>query len=105
MPKRNSVSLHMVVGIGILVFRLHECRSLKAKRSVVKSLIKQVRNHFNASVAEVGANDIYQRAEIGFALTGSDHKVINAKIDKMLNFVEDLGMAEMVDSEIEILHM
>lgn len=105
MPKRNSVETHMVVGIGIIVFRLHDCRSLKAKRSVVKSLINKVRNHFNASVAEVGANDIYQRSEIGFTLAGSDHKVINAKIDKMLNFVEDLGLAEMVDSEIEIIHM
>jgi uncharacterized protein len=105
MPRRNSVSPHMVAGIGVLVFRLHECRSLKAKRSVVKSMISQIRNHFNASVAEVGANDIHQRAEIGFTLAGSDHKIINAKIDKMLNFVEDLGLAEMVDSEIEILHM
>ena len=105
MPKRNSVETHMVVGIGIVVFRLHECRSLKAKRPVVKSLISQMRNHFNASVAEVGANDIHQRAEIGFTLAGSDHKIINAKIDKMLNFVEDLGLAEMIDSEIEIIHM
>ncbi len=105
MPRRKDFSPHMVAGIGILVFRVHDCRSLKAKRSVVKSLISQMRNHFNASVAEVGANDIHQRAEIGFTLAGSDPKVINAKIDKMLNFVEDLGLAEMVDSEIEILHM
>lgn len=105
MPKRNSVKTHMVVGIGIMVFRIHDCRALKAKRSIVKSLIKQIRNHFNASVAEVGANDIYQRSEIGFTLAGSDHKVINAKIDKMLNFVEDLAIAELVDTEIEIIHM
>lgn len=105
MPRRNAVKTHMVVGIGIMVFRLHNCRSLKAKRSVVKSLIGQIRNHFNASVAEVGANDIYQRAEIGFSLVGSDQKVINAKADKMLNFAEDLGLAEMVETEIEIIHM
>lgn len=95
----------MVIGVGIMVFRLHECRSLKAKRSIVKSLIKQARNHFNASVAEVGANDVYQRAEIGFTMAGSDPKVINAKIDKMLNFSEDLGLAEMIDTEIEIIHL
>jgi uncharacterized protein YlxP (DUF503 family) len=105
MAKRNTAKAHMVVGIGILVFRLHDCRSLKAKRSLVKATVSQMRNHFNASVAEVGANDIYQRAEIGFTLAGSDHKVINAKIDKMLNFVEDLGLAELIDSEIEIIHM
>lgn len=95
----------MVVGFGVLTFRLHDCRSLKAKRSVVKSIVNQVRNHFNASVAEVGANDIYQRAQIGFTLAGSDHQVINAKIDKILNFVDDLGLAEMIDSEMEIIHL
>jgi len=105
MPKRRSDQAHMVAGVGIMIFRLHDCRSLKAKRSVVKALISRIRNHFNASVAEVGANDIYQRAEIGFTMAGSDQKVINAKIDKMLNFVEDLGLAEMIDSEIEIIHM
>jgi uncharacterized protein YlxP (DUF503 family) len=95
----------MVVGMGVLIFRLHDCRSLKAKRSVVKSIVHRIRNHFNASVAEVGANDVYQQARIGFAMAGSDHQVINAKIDKLLNFVDELGLAELVDSEMEILHL
>jgi len=95
----------MVVGMGVLIFRLHGCRSLKAKRSVVKSMVHQIRNQFNASVAEVGANDVYEQANIGFTLAGSDHQVINAKIDKLINFVDDLGLAELVDSEMEILHL
>jgi uncharacterized protein YlxP (DUF503 family) len=99
------MSPHMVVGMGVLVFRLHACRSLKSKRSVVKSIIAKIRNHFNASVAEVGANDVYQRAEIGFTMAGSDHQVINAKIDKVINFVEELGLAELIGTEIEILHL
>lgn len=105
MPRRSSVTPHMVIGTGILVFRLHDCHSLKGKRSVIRTIINQIRNHFNVSVAEVGANDIYQRAEIGFALAGSEHGVVNAKIDKILNFVEDLGLAEMTGSEIEIIHL
>jgi uncharacterized protein YlxP (DUF503 family) len=95
----------MVVGIGIVVFRLHDCRSLKGKRKVVKSIIQQVRNRFNASVAEVGANDVHQRAEIGFALAGNDRKVLNAKIDKIFNMIDDLGLAEIVDSEMEIISL
>jgi len=95
----------MVVGVGIVIFRLHDCRSLKAKRSVVKSVIAQMRNHFNASVAEVGANDVYERAEIGFSLVGSDGQVLNAKLDKMINFAEDLGLAELIGSDIELIHM
>jgi uncharacterized protein YlxP (DUF503 family) len=105
MPKRSSATPHMVIGAGILIFRLHDCHSLKGKRSVIKALISRIRNHFNVSVAEVGANDVYQRAEIGFALAGADHSLVNTKIDKILNFVEDLGLAEIVDSEMEIIHL
>jgi len=95
----------MVVGLGIITFRLHDCRSLKGKRKVIKSIIKQMQNRFNISVAEVGANDVYQRAEIGFALVGNDRMLINSKADKVLNMVDDLGLAEMIDSEMEILNL
>ena len=95
----------MVVGIGIVTLRLHECRSLKGKRKIVKSIIGQVRNKFSSAVAEVGANDIYQRSEIGFTLVGNDHQVINSKIDKIFNLIDDLGLAEIVDTELEIIHI
>lgn len=94
----------MVVGIGIITFRLHDCRSLKAKRRIVRAIIGRMGNHFNVSVAEVGANDVHQQAEIGFALVGNSRPVINSKIDKLLNFAEDLGLAEMIDSEMEIMN-
>ena len=95
----------MVVGFGTIKFRLHDCRSLKSKRKVVKAIISQLRNTFNVSVAEVGSNDIHQRAEIGFALAGNNRQVINSKIDKIFNLVEALGLAEIIDSEMEILNL
>ena len=93
----------MVVGIGIITLRLHECRSLKSKRKIVKSVIGQLRNNFNASVAEVGANDIYQRAEIGVSLVGNTKNLINSKLDKLFNLVDALGLAEIIDTEMEII--
>ena len=95
----------MIIGTGSLTLYIHDCRSLKAKRKVVKAIIARLRNNFNASVAEVGANDIHHRAAIGFALVGNDQQLINSKLDKMFNFVEDLGLAEVVDSEMEIIHL
>ena len=95
----------MVVGVGIITFRIHDCRSLKEKRSIVKSLVRQIQNNFNASVAEVGAHDLYQKAEIGFSLVGTDHRVINSKSDKILNMLDEAGLAEIVDSELEIIHI
>jgi uncharacterized protein YlxP (DUF503 family) len=95
----------MVVGIGRIIFRLHECHSLKEKRKIVKSIINRIRNSFNVSIAETGANDIHQRAEVGFALAGNDRKVINSKIDKVFNLASALGLAEIIDTEMEIISL
>jgi uncharacterized protein YlxP (DUF503 family) len=95
----------MVVGVGHIVFRIHQCRSLKEKRKVVKAIVARIRNHFNASVAEVADNDIYQRAIIGISLVGSDRRMINAKLYKLFNFAEDLGIAEMIDTQLEIISL
>ncbi len=95
----------MVVGLGTITFRLHDCRSLKGKRKIVKSIISRLRNNFNVSVAEVGSNDIYQKAVIGFSLVGNNRKVINSKIDKIFNLAEELNLAEIIDSEMEIINL
>ncbi len=95
----------MIVGVGVITFRLHACRSLKSKRKIVKSVIGKMRSHFNLSAAETGANDIYHRAEIGFALVGNSAPLINSKIDKIFNMVDDLGLAEITDTEMEIIHI
>ncbi len=95
----------MVVGLGMITFRLHDCRSLKEKRKVVKATIDRVRNKFNVSIAEVGANDIYQKAEIGFALVGNDRAMINAKTDKIFNLAEKMGLAEIIDTQMEMINL
>jgi uncharacterized protein YlxP (DUF503 family) len=95
----------MVVGTGIIILRLHDCRSLKGKRKIVKSMVGRLRSHFNVSMAETGANDIYQRAEIGFSLVGNDSSLINSKIDKIFNMADNLGLAEIVDTRMEIIHI
>jgi uncharacterized protein YlxP (DUF503 family) len=95
----------MVVGIGRIVYRIHDCRSLKGKRKVVRAIIMRLRNQFNASIAEVGANDMHQRAEIGFCMVGNDRAVVNSKVDKLFNMAEDLGLAEVIDMEMEIMSL
>lgn len=95
----------MVAGLGVITFRLHDCRSLKGKRKIVKSIIARLRNNFNVSVAEVGSNDVYQRAEIGFALVGNNRIVVNSKIDKIFNLADELGLAEIIDSDMEIINI
>lgn len=95
----------MVIGIARIQLRIHDCHSLKEKRKIVKSMITRLRNTFNASVAEVAYNDIHQRAEIGVTLVGNDQKVINSTMDKLLDMAEDMGLAEMLNADIEFMHL
>lgn len=95
----------MIIGTGRIVLRLHGVNSLKSKRKIVKSVIARIKNSFNAAVAEIGANDIHGRAEIGFAIIGTDKRLINSVIDKIFNRVEDMGMAEIIDTDFEIMAM
>ena len=94
----------MVVGFGTITLRIAQSRSLKEKRAVVKRVIGRLQHQFNASVAEVDPNDRHQWARIGFALVGNDVRLINSKMDKMLNMIDDMMLAEIVDQDMEIFH-
>ncbi len=68
-------------------------------------MIARLRNEFNISIAEVGHNDVYQQADIGFSLVGNDRQVINTKIDKVFNMAESMGIAEIIDTDMEIINL
>jgi hypothetical protein len=95
----------VVIGVGLITFRLHECHSLKEKRRIVKAIVAQLRNHFNASVAEVADNDVHQQAVIGFAMVGNDKALMNSKVDKAFNLADELGLAELIDTEMELISL
>ncbi len=95
----------MVIGSGCISFRLPDCHSLKDKRRRVRAITARIQNEFNISVAEVGANDMLQRAEIGFAMVGNDGRYISSKMDKLLNMVEAWRVADVIDSETELMHL
>ncbi len=57
---------------------------------------------FNVSIAEVGDNDHWRKARIGFSVVGNDKPYINAKMDHILRFIDQLELAEVVRSRIEI---
>ncbi len=94
----------MVAGLGIIELVLGDCRSLKDKRSLLKGLLSRTQREFNISLAEVGAQDEWRRAIIGFATVGNDRRYINGRIDQVLNFIEELNLAEIVGSRFELMN-
>ena len=95
----------MTVGVALVGFRLHEIHSLKEKRRIVKSLVEKTRSRFNVSVAEVAHQDVHQQASIGIAVIGSDGRVLNSLLDRIVDFMDSLCLADLVSREIELIPM
>jgi uncharacterized protein YlxP (DUF503 family) len=94
----------MVVGTGIIELFIAESSSLKEKRGVLSRILKRTQNEFNISIAEIGANDNWKKALIGFSVVGNDKPYINGKIDHIMNFIGGLRLAEVVDAKFELLN-
>jgi uncharacterized protein YlxP (DUF503 family) len=95
----------MVVGTLKMEMRLTDNRSLKGKRKVVKSMVDKVKARFNVSIAEVGANDKWQRIELGISAIGNDRRHIDASLNRVLTFLESLYLAQIIRTEIEIVNV
>jgi len=66
---------------------VHDSQSLKAKRQVVRSIVDGARQRFGVSAAEVGAQDLWQRATLGFAVVASSQGQAVEIIDGVDRFV------------------
>lgn len=91
--------------IAILEVRLDlpGVRSLKEKRSVVKPLLLQVRNRFHVAVAEVEHQDLWQTAGLGFVAVGSDARVLQGVLQKIVDFIEESGTCVLSDFHVEVI--
>lgn len=94
----------MVVGVGIIELMIHNSSSLKAKRQVVKSILGKVRSKFDLSIAEVGNQDKWQRCTIAFAVVSTEGGHAHTMLETITDYVENLYLAEIIDSRIEIVH-
>lgn len=91
--------------IGTLVVELHIplAHTLKEKRSVVKSVIARTREKFNVSVAEVGYQDMWQRAEIAVAVVSSSHTEIDRMLENILTFIQSSFSGDLISVHKEVL--
>ncbi len=95
----------MIVGVCQLRLIFHGVFSLKEKRGLLKRIIGRVKSKFSVSIAEVGENDLLQSSMVGICMVGNDRAFINSCLDKTLNFIENLCLAEIVDHRIEIMNL
>jgi uncharacterized protein YlxP (DUF503 family) len=95
----------MFVGVLRLTLHLPEPGSLKSKRHLLRSAIDRVKARFNVSIAEVGANDLWQRSVVGVVAVGNDHAFVNETLDKVADFVASMhgGQLQLTGRDLEIV--
>ena len=92
------------MGICTVELRLPGIRSLKAKRSVVKSITARVNREFNVSCAEVDYLDAWQTAGIGIAVVTNSAVHAQQALGKALHWIEaNRPDVMIVDHQIEII--
>lgn len=77
--------------------------SLKEKRKQIKSLKERLKNRFNASVAEVGALDDWQRAVLGISMISNDKIYLEKQYRAIETLVLEGREVELISIDIEWL--
>jgi len=76
-----------------------ESHSLKEKRMVLRRIKDRVANKFNCAIAEVGDQDDWQNAQLGFVVVSNQRGFSQAMVQKILAFIEALAVAKIIDDE------
>ncbi len=92
----------MYVGVLKLVLLCRDSHSLKDKRAVVRRIKDRVEQRFKLAIAEVGALDTWQRAELGVAVAGSEREYVRALLGDIAGFVRSHDGAELVDDRRDV---
>jgi uncharacterized protein len=97
----------MFVGVARFELFIPESSSLKTKRGVLRSVIAGAQNKFNASVAEVEYQDLWQRAAVGVSCVSDS--ILHCR--KMLQEIErsiarsSVGVAEITGVTVEVVSL
>ncbi len=91
----------MTVGILRVMVLLNGVSSLKDKRKIVKSLGERLRSRFNASVAEVGCNDVWKNSVLAAACVSNSSRHVDSCMANMVEFIKSDGRIVVTDYSTE----
>lgn len=93
----------MVVGLYTVELFIAESRSLKDKRQVLHSIKDRLRRKFNLSVAEVDAQDLWQRSVLAMACVANEAGHVGQVLEQALNVIKSVPAVEVVRTQLDML--
>ena len=87
--------------VGALAFDLHlpEVHSLKEKRAVIRPILDGARNRYRVAAAEVGVQDLWQRARLGIAVVSATPSHASDVLDEVERFVWSFPEIEVITTD------
>ncbi|NLE70216.1 MAG: DUF503 domain-containing protein [Clostridiales bacterium] len=92
----------MIILTVTLRLRAPWCQGLKDKRSVTKPLLHKLRQTFNVSAVESGAQDLHTLIELTIAALAFDSAQADSIEENLYRFVAGNTDAEIVAWEVEV---
>lgn len=92
----------MIVAVAVFEIHIPHARSLKEKRAVVRSLRDRLRSRWEVSAAEVGLQELHQRARLAVAMVASDGSNVEPMFEEMAASVEQQGDASLVGWNLDL---
>ena len=77
--------------------------SLKEKRAAVRKIKDKVKAKYDVKVAEVDGLDTWQRAVLGFAVVSNDRVYAETEIERVIRFVDDMGLGQVISDDRDVL--
>jgi uncharacterized protein YlxP (DUF503 family) len=95
----------MLIAAALIELELPDADSIKARRRVANAVKQRIRNRFEVSVAEVGDADARHEVVLGCVLVGVDPPAMRERMERVIRFVERLGLAEVVADDVTIARL
>ena len=92
----------MIVGTCLVTLRIFQSKTLKEKRSIVKSIIGKCKSRFNISISEVGDFELWQKSQLGIACVSNQTTHVEQILDTVVRFIENNGEVEVIHIEMDI---
>lgn len=93
----------MTIGILEIKLRIDSSHSLKDKRMILESLKDKLRNKFNIAISEIGEQDKWQISQLCVVSVNSDKRFLDTLISKIIEFVQEFPLIEIIDYQIEFI--
>lgn len=94
----------MVVGVAQFELFMPYNHSLKEKRHILGKLKDRVLAQLKVVVSEVGHQELWQRASLGFAVVGGDERTLDSLITRTMQAIVAMNLGEITREDRDMIH-